>query len=537
MTPHAVVASSREVKAAIPSLADLAQLIGDPAVRHRGTIGGSIANNDPAADYPAACLALGATIVTNRRQIPAADFFKGLFETALDEGEMITKVSFPVPEKAGYAKFRNPASRFALVGVFVAKTADGARVAVTGAGSSGVFRVAALEEALSKNFAPEAVAGVKVPADGLNSGYSRRCRLPGASHRRADQAGSRGRALTCHKSTSSLYIREAGPIVGRPLSRLTYRSPRIMDALTARKPMPESIDAVLKLLRDADYVGDRSLATVLFLALKMARPLFLEGEAGVGKTELAKVLAKTLGRQLIRLQCYEGLDISSAVYEWNYAGQMMAIRLAEASGETDRDRIEHDVFAERYLVKRPLLRALEPAVEGAPVLLIDELDRTDEAFEAFLLEVLSDFQVTIPELGTVKAVEPPVVIITSNRTREIHDALKRRCLYHWIDYPDATREMAIVRAKVPGISERLSADIVAFVQAIRKEDLFKAPGVAETLDWATALTELDAVALDPATASDTLGVLLKYQDDIAKMQGSKARELIEGLKADARATA
>ncbi|MBV9635497.1 MAG: MoxR family ATPase [Methylobacteriaceae bacterium] len=307
-----------------------------------------------------------------------------------------------------------------------------------------------------------------------------------------------------------------------------------MNVPTPRKPAPDSIDATLALLRGADYIGDRALATVLFLALKMGRPLFLEGEAGVGKTEIAKVLAKTLGRRLIRLQCYEGLDVASTVYEWNYAGQMMAIRLAEATGETDRDRIGHDVFAERYLIKRPLLQALEPATEGAPVLLIDELDRTDEAFEAFLLEVLSDFQVTIPEIGTVKAVEPPIVIITSNRTREIHDALKRRCLYHWIDYPDAEREIAIVRAKVPGVSSRLTAEIVAFVQSIRKEDLFKSPGVAETLDWATALTELDAVVLDPAMVSDTLGVLLKYQDDITKMQGTKAKELVDQARAELR---
>ncbi len=296
--------------------------------------------------------------------------------------------------------------------------------------------------------------------------------------------------------------------------------------------LPASIDETLTLLAGADYVGDRSLATVLFLSLKLDRPLFLEGEAGVGKTEIAKVLASTLGRRLIRLQCYEGLDVASAVYEWNYAQQMMAIRLSEAAGEKDRARLEHDVFSERYLVKRPLLQALEPATEGPPVLLIDELDRTDEAFEAYLLEVLSDFQITIPELGTVKAEHPPIVVITSNRTREIHDALKRRCLYHWIDYPDAEREMRIVRAKAPRAPENLTRELVAFVQKLRKEDLFKSPGVAETLDWASALVELDAVALDPSQVSDTLGVLLKYQDDIARMQGAKARELVEQVRAE-----
>jgi MoxR-like ATPase len=299
--------------------------------------------------------------------------------------------------------------------------------------------------------------------------------------------------------------------------------------------MPTSIDDTLDLLASGDYVGDRSLATVLFLALKMGRPLFLEGEAGVGKTEIAKVLSETLGRRLIRLQCYEGLDISAAVYEWNYAAQMIAIRLAEGDGGTDRTSLSKDIFSEQYLIKRPLLQALEPNAAGAPVLLIDELDRTDEAFEAFLLEVLSDFQVTIPELGTIKAAQPPMVIITSNRTREIHDALKRRCLYHWVGYPTAERELKILQAKVPGIGKKLSQEIVHFVQALRKEDLFKSPGVAETLDWATALSELDSVALDPATVSDTLGVLLKYQDDIARIEGSKAGELLNQVRAELRA--
>jgi MoxR-like ATPase len=300
-------------------------------------------------------------------------------------------------------------------------------------------------------------------------------------------------------------------------------------------PLPASIDQTIALLAKADYIADRSLATVLYLALKMGRPIFLEGEAGVGKTEIAKVLAASLGRKLIRLQCYEGLDVSAAVYEWNYGAQMIAIRLAEAEGGGDRDRIEHDVFSERFLIKRPLLQALEPDPDGAPVLLIDEIDRTDEAFEAFLLEVLADFQVTVPELGTVKAPHPPIVVVTSNRTREVHDALKRRCLYHWVGYPDAARELKILRAKVPGISKKLSEQVVAFVQALRKEDLFKVPGVAETLDWAGALTELDAVALDPATVSDTLGVLLKYQDDIARLDNSKVKALLDEVNAEMRA--
>jgi MoxR-like ATPase len=299
--------------------------------------------------------------------------------------------------------------------------------------------------------------------------------------------------------------------------------------------LPASIDGTLDLLAGADYLADRSLATVLFLALKMGRPIFLEGEAGVGKTEIAKVLSAMLGRRLIRLQCYEGLDVASAVYEWNYAAQMIAIRVAEAEGGVDRERLSHDVFSERFLIKRALLQALEPDPAGAPVLLIDEIDRTDEAFEAFLLEILADFQVTIPELGTIKATQPPIVVVTSNRTREVHDALKRRCLYHWVGYPTASRELSIVRAKVPGIAKKLSAEIVAFVQGLRSQDLFKSPGVAETLDWAGALTELDAVALDPATVSDTLGVLLKYQDDIVRIEGSKAKEMIDQVRAELRA--
>ncbi len=298
------------------------------------------------------------------------------------------------------------------------------------------------------------------------------------------------------------------------------------------RPAPRSIDETLELLTGADYVADRSLATVLFLSLRMQRPLFLEGEAGVGKTEIAKVLAAALGRRLIRLQCYEGLDVSSAVYEWNYAAQMIEIRMEEVAGKVDRSAMERNVFSEKYLIRRPVLDALTGKPGAAPVFLIDELDRTDEAFEAFLLEILSDFQVTVPELGTIKAEEPPIVIITTNRTREIHDALKRRCLYHWVDYPDAARELEIVRRKVPQANSRLSAEVVAFIQKLRQIDLFKAPGVAETSDWAGALTELDKLALDPETISDTIGVLLKYQDDIARIGEGEGRRILGEVKAE-----
>ena len=298
------------------------------------------------------------------------------------------------------------------------------------------------------------------------------------------------------------------------------------------RSVPTSIDETMELLEAGNYVADRSLATTLYLSLTLNRPLFLEGEAGVGKTEIANVLANTLGRRLERLQCYEGLDVASAVYEWNYSAQMIEIRMAEAEGIHDRERLADDVFAERFLIKRPLLRALEADDVGAPVLLIDELDRTDEPFEAFLLEVLADFQITIPEIGTVKAEHPPIVIITSNRTREIHDALKRRCYYHWVDYPNAERERAILEVKVPGAGERLSRQLVAFVQELRKVDLFKVPGIAETIEWADALLQLNVMALDQESVDDTLGVLLKYQDDIAKVRGSEVADILERVRAD-----
>jgi len=302
------------------------------------------------------------------------------------------------------------------------------------------------------------------------------------------------------------------------------------------RPLPKTIDETQELLASADYVADRSLATALYLALTMKRPLFLEGEAGVGKTEIAKVVAESLGRELIRLQCYEGLDIAQAAYEWNYSRQMIEIRMAEAEGSASRENLAQDIFGERFLVRRPLLRALEAAGEP-PVLLIDELDRTDEPFEAYLLEVLSDWQITIPEIGTIRAAQPPVVVITSNRTREIHDAVKRRCFYHWVDYPDAKRELEILRRKAPQAADALSREVVAFVQRLRSIDLFKLPGVAETIDWANCLVALDRVALDPETVNNTLGVLLKYQDDIERVAGEEAARLVSEAKTAAVAEA
>ena len=296
--------------------------------------------------------------------------------------------------------------------------------------------------------------------------------------------------------------------------------------------IPDSVESTVELLAKGSYIADRSLATAIHLALHLNRPLFLEGEAGVGKTEIAKVLADALGRRLVRLQCYEGLDVASAVYEWNYAAQMIEIRMAEAEGIEDRDQLGNDIFSERFLVKRPLLQALEPSLEGPPVLLIDELDRTDEPFEAYLLEVLSDFQITIPEIGTMRADQPPIVVITSNRTREIHDALKRRCFYYWVDYPDAERELEILKLKAPQVDLTLSRQVVEFVQRLREMDLFKLPGIAETIDWASALNQLDVIELTPEAIDDTLGVLLKYQDDIAQIRGSEAAQILDQIKSE-----
>ena len=295
--------------------------------------------------------------------------------------------------------------------------------------------------------------------------------------------------------------------------------------------IPDSIDTVQSRLGEQGYICGRALATVVFLSLRLGRPLFLEGEAGVGKTEIAKAMALMLDRRLIRLQCYEGLDAASAVYEWNFPAQMIAIRTAEASGTADRKALQAELFGPDFLVERPLLDAMRPDPRGAPILLIDELDRTDEPFEAFLLEALSDFQVTIPELGTIKAPEPPVVILTSNRTREVHDALKRRCLYHWVDYPDAARELDILHARAPELAPTLSRQVVAFVQTLRTEDLFKKPGVAETIDWAKCLLALDVIDLTPEVISDTLGAILKYQDDIARIQGSESKRLLDEARA------
>ncbi|MRG70285.1 AAA domain-containing protein [Alphaproteobacteria bacterium HT1-32] len=301
--------------------------------------------------------------------------------------------------------------------------------------------------------------------------------------------------------------------------------------MTLEDPI-KTVDATSNLLRSGNYLADRSLATAIHLALKLKRPLFLEGEAGVGKTEIAKVLSATLGRNLVRLQCYEGLDVSSAVYEWNYPAQMVEIRLAEAAGDAGRDQLASAIFNERFLIERPILQALRPDRKGPPVLLIDELDRADEPFEAFLLEVLSDYQVTVPELGPIVAAEPPIVIITSNRTREIHDAIKRRCFYYWVDYPTAEREAEILAVKAPGANEALSRQIVAFVQKLRDVDLYKLPGIAETIDWTNALMQLDVIDLDPASVDSTLGILLKYQDDIERLRGSEAMSILNQVKSE-----
>jgi MoxR-like ATPase len=314
-------------------------------------------------------------------------------------------------------------------------------------------------------------------------------------------------------------------------SGLDRVAPRMLPAAGGVMTRPETIEATAALLAGQGYVAGRALATVTFLALRLGRPLFLEGEAGTGKTEIAKVLAAGLGRRLIRLQCHEGLDAASAVAEWNFAAQMVAIRAAEARGEAGA-ALESDLWSERFLIERPLLAAMRPQAGGAPVLLIDEIDRADEAFEAFLLEALSDFQVTIPELGTIRAAEPPIVILTSNRTREVHDALKRRCLYHWVDYPSFEREKEILAARVPEAQQALSREVVAFVQRLRTEDLFKRPGVAETIDWAKCLLALDAVALSPEVIADTVGAVLKYQDDIQRLAGSEAKKLLDEIRAE-----
>jgi len=294
---------------------------------------------------------------------------------------------------------------------------------------------------------------------------------------------------------------------------------------------PKSIDQTIVLLEQENYVCGRDLGTVAFLSMALGKPLFLEGEAGVGKTEIAKAMAAALGRRLIRLQCYEGLDAATAIYEWNFAGQMIAIRTAEAIGNRDREALQTELYSDAYLIRRPLLEALEPDENGPPVLLIDEVDRTDEPFEAFLLELLSDFQVTIPEIGTVKATDPPIVILTSNRTREVHDALKRRCLYHWVNYPEFERELEILQKRVPEATHSLSAEIVAFVHGLRQQDLFKSPGVAESIDWARCLVALNAVALSPDVITDTMGALLKYQDDIARIAGSETTRILNETKA------
>jgi len=308
------------------------------------------------------------------------------------------------------------------------------------------------------------------------------------------------------------------------------KTPKKSSQTTSEYQAPESIEDVQKLLRDQVYISDRALAVPIFLAMKLQRPLFLEGEAGVGKTEIARALANGLGTKLIRLQCYEGLDINQAVYEWNHTRQVLEIRLMETSGDVDREAANADLFSEKFLVKRPLLQAIDEAQDKPPVLLIDELDRSDEEFEGFLLELLADYQITIPELGTFKAKHPPIVIITSNRTREIHDALKRRCLYHWVDYPDYQKELQIITSRIPDSPKKLAEQVTAFIQEMRETDLFKIPGISETLDWLSALLAMNQTELDPSVIDDTLGMMLKYQDDIEAVKGEPVRAMLERSK-------
>ena len=488
----------------------------------------NVSHGDPASDPPTALIALGATFnvagPVGQRSIAASDFATGLLENVLEESEILTGVSVPsLPSGAGsaYLKFPHPASRYAVVGAAVIVATQG------GACSSASVVVGGVETTPTRASSVEAAL---VGSD-LSDGALDAAAAAIASDLTGDPMSDIFASDEYRKAMAEVYLRRA---LGIAVSRASGYSgaPWIGAGLRRTQNLeqapvasvPASVDELQAALRNELYVADRALAMSIYLALQLRRPLFLEGEAGVGKTEVAKALSSALGARLIRLQCYEGLDVSQAVYEWNYSRQLLHIRLLEASGGVDRKDAEQELFSEEFLIKRPLLQALEGA--GPTVLLIDELDRADEEFEGYLLEMLSDFQITIPEVGAYKADEPPVVVITSNRTREIHDALKRRCLYYWIDYPDLDKEMQIVRSKVPAASQALATQVTSFVQELRATELYKVPGVAETLDWTAALVSLNENKLSPSVIDDTLGVMLKYREDVEMVRGEQTRALL-----------
>ena len=518
MTTYAALAASDVLRSHCPVVVETVPLVGDPAVRNRGTIGGSVAHADPAADFPTLLVALGATFeiagATDRRTVAAADFFLGMMATALDEGEVLTAIWVPATATgtgAAYEKFRHPASRYRRHRR--RRGRDGTRRRVHRRRGRG-----------RRPGADSATPG------GSGSGAHRQ-----AARRRDHRQRRRPGRRRARRRRARRHLRVGGV---PPRGRRHLRRPRPDRRGRARVTPPrlaESVDDVQRRLDAQGYVADRALAVSVYLALTLRRPLFLEGEAGVGKTAVARVLAAALGTELIRLQCYEGLDVHHAVYEWNYARQLLEVRLLEASHAVDRDRARQELFSEPYLIRRPLLRALGGAPGRPPVLLIDEIDRADEEFEGYLLELLSEFTITIPEIGAIAAVEPPVVILTSNRTREVHDALKRRCLYQWIDYPSFDKELAIVERAVPQASAALAGQVTALVQELRTAELYKTPGISETLDWVAALVALDREVVDVAAIEDTLGVLLKSREDVEAMRGDRlsavvSRAMMRGVR-------
>jgi MoxR-like ATPase len=493
LTTHAEIAASADVQKAALALAEAAGLVGDPAVRSRGTIGGNIAHADPASDLPTVLVALDARIVvvgpSGERTIAADGFFTGIMTTMLADDEVVSGLTVRRHRCRGIAHRRQQP----VLGGARRAWRPGVACAPCSGGGEGAGRQR---------------TGCR--------GYGRRC---GAGCIGSRWRGQRRYLRIGFVSQGS----RAGLRQARDRRSRRARRPRVSRAPLA---MPPSVDALQEALGRRQYIAERPLAVSIYLALRLKRPLFLEGEAGVGKTEVAKVLAAALDTSLIRLQCYEGLDVSQAVYEWNYPRQLLEIRMIETARDLDRAAATHELFSDTFLIKRPLLRAIEQTGHRPPVLLIDEIDRADEEFEGYLLEFLSEFQVTIPELGTIRAADPPIVVITSNRTREVHDALKRRCVYSWIPYPDFEKEYRIVTAKVPDASERLARQVTAFVQDLRTADLYKAAGISETLDWAAALVALDRDVLDRDVIDETLGILLKNQEDIDAVRGERVGAIL-----------